>query len=148
MWTIVKQSDRETMIDELQRLKPLANDADESQKARAVAFVIAELQAAAQDQCSLNMSGSRVGDNNYLSIIMGLKRSPSWQLNKSNLPRGMSRQELVAFLGTFQPTSEQQSRAVNFAAAELSASTEKIGSININGDPDTGFLSLSVSAAE
>lgn len=149
MWRIVKQSDRETMVDELARLKPLVGPDDQSQRERAVAFVTAELQAGSQAECSINLSGSRVGENNYLSIIIGPKApQPAWVLNKSNLPKGLTREQLIAYLGGLATSNEQQSRAVAFAVGELNSGTEEFGSVNMVGDPEVEYLSLSASAAD
>jgi hypothetical protein len=148
VWLIIKQSDRETMLDELGRLKPVADEADNAQRTRTVGFVMAELEAIQQDQCAINLSGSRTGSDNYLSIVMGAKRSNSaWQMNKTNLPKNLLREQLIAHLKTLSLTG-QQSRAVSFAIGELESSEEAGGSINISGDPEIGFLSLSVSAAD
>ena len=35
-WKIIKDSDRETLIDELERMRPLADAGDNDQRARAV----------------------------------------------------------------------------------------------------------------
>lgn len=148
MWRIVKQSDRESMIDELQRLKPLTDSEDGPQRDRAIAFAIAELQASTQDQASINLSGSRTNGDNYLSLIIGPRsRTPEWSINKTNLPKNLTREQLIAFLS--QATiDEEQTRAVNFAVNELQNSTQAGGSVNISGDPASGFLSISVSAAD
>jgi hypothetical protein len=136
------------MIDELSRLKPLSNASDNEQRQRAVAFVVAELEAGNQDQCAINMSGSRVGTDNYLSIVMGMKRSESsWHLNKTNLPPRLSPGSLAAHLRSLSLTG-QTSRAALFAASELDTCTEAGGSVNMSGNHEIGFLSLSVSAAD
>jgi hypothetical protein len=136
------------MLDELGRLKPLTDENDNAQRSRTVEFVMAELEAGQQEQCAINLSGSRVGTDNYLSIVMGAKRSESiWQLNKTNLPRGLSREQLITHLRSLT-LDGQEARAVSFAVTELESSTEAGGSINVSGDPIIGFLSLSVSAAD
>lgn len=148
MWRLVKQSDRETMIDELQRLKPLADAGDNAQRERAVAFTVAELQASTQEQSSVNLSGSRSNGNNYLSLIIGpQQRTPEWSINKNNIPKNLTREQLIAFLSQAS-IDEEKLRAVQFAVGELENSTEASGSVNIAGDSKSGFLSISVSAAD
>lgn len=144
MWRIVKQSDRETMVDELRRLKPLEDPMDQEQRERAVVFVISELQAGDLDG-SINLSGDWVDENNnYLSIIIGSRPSTTgWSFVKS-----AGREQLISSLSNLTPSSEQQARAVKFALIELEDTDEQFGSVNMSGDPESGFLSLSVSAAE
>jgi hypothetical protein len=144
MWRIVKQSDRKGMIDELEILKtkPLEDPMDQEQRARAIEFVLTELQASVQTNSSINLSGDWVDtNNNYLSMIIGPRaRVPDWSIVKS-----AERERLISYLSDLSAGDGQQARAIAFALNELSDTDERLGSVNISGAAD--FLSLSVSAA-
>lgn len=152
-WSIIKSSDRETMIDELERLKPLADAANNAQRARAVSFALAEVRASKNATPRIQLSGSAIDGNHYVSIVIDHVATPSWQIKKSTRAStriarthelAENRKTMISALSDKQ--TGQRGRAFTFAAAELASSGFAHSAINARGD-ESGLI-LSVSSAD